>query len=767
MASNHTLNTHPANFVIRGDLDVLSAFSSGDQGTGIVFIRNGGLYVEGLTDLDQTTINTTVGEFAVYGTNRVSFDMTSAIELTATAASFFKTTAAGLTLWASDTGAPGKVTVRSDGTGADSILVNATNATSGQVTVQSAGGSSSLRSVRILATDTTNGNVLIQGAGDMATGNPAVLIDATNATSGQVRLTSAGASTTIDAVQILATDTADGNILIRGSGTYDNSNPAVKIHADNAASGQIELRSLGDSATVDAVSIVAPGTVGGNVVIQAAGSTAPAINISSTNAASKIVVNSAGSGIDTVDIEAPAGGISLVALKELNLQSGDVAVGVKIATATSGVPVVIGTGTSLTTVAGDLLVNGTTTSLSTETLVVKDNIIIINSGNGELGLDSGVVARRFQTPNGAAVGDVIIPAPSYQETHEFVAGSAAPGTLNFDLYCSSVNDFYKGWWVYITSGPAVGVVRRIKSYDGTTKVATVYLTADNTPEPNYFNDGLDLVLVPVAGDDFVLMSSPYVGNFYSESNDEWTFATLAQTPDTIGVAGVSTANVQQYQNIKSGSISVKGKTYKNCEVTLDTATFITINKVAHGLAVGEKIRITDSFGITPALAPGMYSIAATGFTVDKFDISFPTLTAVTTSATVTIYTLEDSVVYTNFILPSDPEIAGITIPGVSAVEDIVIGKTSTALFDILNTLTYGSYMILVSDLNNTNGASATFMASSSGSGGSISRLTNSRGADGQRIGGTWTTGNKVQISHQPAGSGAGTYTYRVRISSAL
>ena len=1029
MASNHTPNTHPANFVIRGDLDVLGAFSPTDQGTGIVFIRNGGLYVEGLTDLDQTTINTTAGEFAVYGTNRVSYDITNAIEFTATGASFFKTTAAGLTLWASDTGAAGKVEVRSDGTGVDSVLINATNVTSGQVTVQSAGGSSSDPSVRVLASDTANGNVLIQGAGNMAAGNPAVLINAVNTASGQVRLTSAGASTSIDAVQILATNTVDGNILIRGSGTYGNSNPAVKIHADsavsgqillesagdsnlsnsveikatgatngnvsvladgainpairlatssaaggqilltsasnvstaesisinatgtaegnilirgagsfassipavkvsapNASSGQIELssagnsttsdaifvsasgavggnirllaagdadastepsislvssnttagsvnieaagnsatgdaiklnasgatggnvsitaagpvtgavagvsiaatntasgkievlssgdsttedavnisalgttggnviilgkgnfgtsvpavsiladnttsgqvsvRSLGDSAIVDAISIVAPGTTGGNVLVEAAGS-GTAVSVSATNAAGKILINSAGTGVDTIDIEAPVGGVSVVALKEVNIQSADVTNGIKIATATNGVPVVIGTGTSLTTVAGDLLVNGTTTSLSTETLVVKDNIVILNSGNGELGIDSGVVARRFQTPNGAADGDVIIPAPAYQETHKFVAGSAAPGTLNFDLYCSSVTDFYKGWWVYITTGSAVGVVRRIKSYNGTTKVATLYVTADNTPEPNLFVDGLDLSLLPAAGDSLVLMSSPYVGNFYSEANDEWTFATLAQTPDTIGVAGVSTASVQQYQNVKSGSINVKGKTYKNCEVTIDTATFITINKVAHGLVVGEKLRITDSFGITPVLAPGLYSISATGFTVDKFNISFPTVSAVTTSATVTIYTLEDSVVYTNFVLPSDPEIAGITIPGVSAVEDIIIGKTSTALFNVVNTLTYGSYIILVSDLNNTNGASATFVASSSGSGGSVSRLTNSRGADGQRIGGTWTSGNKFQISHQPAGSGAGTYTYRVRISSAL
>jgi hypothetical protein len=1030
MPTNHTLPSNPNNFVVKGDLDILTALNP-DMGTGVVYIRDGGLFVQGLTDLDQTTINTTSGELSVYGTNRVSLDITNAIEFTATATSFFKTTAGTLTLWASAADATGKVNIKSDGTGTNSVFVNATNVTSGQVTVQSDGGSSSINSVKLIATDTTNGDILIQGAGNMAAGNPAVLLSATNTTSGQVRLTSAGSSSAIDAVQILASDTSDGNILIKGSGDFASSNPAVKILADNATSGQISLESAGDSSgsasikiratgatngnvsvtadgainpainltttsaaggqillssasnasaadsitlnatgttegniliqsagsfassipsiklnannatsgqislvsagnatdsdsisiqatgtaggnikllaagaydtgsensiqisasnstsgtvvvesagdsttssaltiqatgtvggnvlitgagavqagvgavdisatnatsgkigltaagdsqtedsiailasgTVggnvsilgkgnfassipaiklladnatsgqisisslgnatdsDAVSILASGTTGGNILIQGSGSNGSAVKVYSSSASGKLTIQSDGTATNTVDVLAAAGGINVNALKSVSIESADLTSGVTIATLTSGVPVTIGTGSSLTTISGDLLVQGTTTSLNTETLVVTDNIIVLNSGNGELGVDSGVLTRRYQTANNAGNGDVVIPAPVYQEYHEFGSGSIAPGDLSFLGDASSINDFYKGWWIHILDGPAAGVIRRIKSYNGITKVATIYVTADNTPQPNYFNDGLDLTTVPVIGNDFALFSAPYVGSFYSEAQDEITFATLAQTPDAVGVAGISAASIQQYQNVKSGAINVKGKTYKNIRVTYVSGNTLALNKALHGMAIGDKIRITESANITPAVPNGLYTVLATGFTANLFHIDVGAVSTVSSFiSTVTMYTLDDSVIYVNNILPSDPESPGITIPGLSLVEDVVIGKTSTTLATVTNSTTYGSYLILVADKDNTNGAMSVFSASSSGTGGSINRISSSKGSDGQRISATWDSAQQIQIQHAPAGAGAGNYTYRVRITSAL
>ena len=146
MPTNLTPPTDPLNFITRGDMDIFTNLNS-DMGNGTVYVRDGGLYVNGLTDLNATTIDTSTGELAVYGTNRVQFDITNAIEFTATNTSFFKTTAGTLTLWTSATDSNGKIDIKADGTGTNSILIEATNATSGQVTVQSAGGNCQIKNL--------------------------------------------------------------------------------------------------------------------------------------------------------------------------------------------------------------------------------------------------------------------------------------------------------------------------------------------------------------------------------------------------------------------------------------------------------------------------------------------------------------------------------------------------------------------------------------------------------------------------------------------
>jgi hypothetical protein len=705
--------TDPTHFLIKGDLDVIDALNP-DMGTGTVYIRDGGLFVQGLTDLDQTSINTTDGEFSVYGTSRVTYNITNSIEYTAQNTSFFETTAGTLTLQASATTADGKVNIIADGTGTDSILLDATNATSGQITIQSA-----------------------------------------------------GASTSTDAIRLLASDTADGNILLEASGNFANSNPAIKLSASNATSGQIYLVSASDSITSDSIKLEATGTTGGNILIESAGSGTSAIKLLASSASGKLTVQSDGTGVETVTILAPAGGVFVDALKDISIQSADTTNGVKIATVTSGVPVTIGTGTSLTTIAGDLLVQGTTTSINTETTLVTDNTIVLNAANGELGLDSGVITRRFQEPVNVLAGDVTTLSTYVQERGAFTAsGHSLPGTIKLALHSSAVDNFYKGWWIQFTAGTGSGQIRRIKSYVGATKVATLYVTADNTIQPVLFEDGLDLVTLPDATTTYRLHSAPYIGAFYSESQDQWTFSTLAVPTDPISGIGISIAAVQQYQDIKSGAIFVRGKTYKNCEVEDSGVSDIRIALHAHDLVVGDKVRLTESSNITAAVADGSYTITS----VDANNIYVTLAAAVVTlpaESSITVYVYKKSQIAVNQIVSADPDYP-LTIPGISAVEDIIIPRQSTAEFTIAGTALRGAFMIYVSDLNNTDGAAAVFSASSSGTGGSWSRISSSKGAQNQRLNITWASGEKIKLYQQPASGTAGAdYTYRVRIASAL
>jgi hypothetical protein len=713
MPTNITPLDDPVNFLIKGDLEIVTALNT-DMGDGTIYVRNGGLYVEGLTDLDQTTINTGDGEFSVYGTNKVTFDMTSSIELTATTASFFKTTAGTLTVWGAGTGADGQVIIKSDGTGADSILIDALNTTDGQVTIRSAGSSTSVSSIRLLATDTTDGDIVLEASGNITGGNPAILLNATNTVSGQIKLTSAG-----------------------------------------------------DDASSDAISILAPGTTGGNVLIQGSGSSGDAVKIYSDNAAGSLTIQSDGTAADTITIDATTGGVLVDAANKISLQTTDTVNGVAIATVTAGIPINIGTSTSLTTISGDLLVVGSTTSLDTQNLVVTDNVAILNAGNGELGIDSGIVLRRFQDPNGSSTGDVITPTGIIQEQQTVVAtGTSLPGTIVLQDYASSVDDFYKGWWIEIYAGTGAGQVRRVKSYVGATRTLTLYVTADNTAQPDYFNDGLDLAVLPDNTSLVYLYSSPYIASFYSESNDEYTLATIARPPDSIDTIGISTANIQQYQKFKSGSITVKGNTYRNVRVVQNTGTLITLvmyNNTGE-IVAGDKIRITDSFTLSPPVTDGLYIVSSVSGDNVVVDVGAATTVTLNTSS-VTVYVLNDSAIYVNNIFPETPGVA-VNIQGLSSVMDIAIPKISTAYFNVTISDTFGSYYMLVTDISGT-GASSTFALSSSGVGGSVNRLSSSKGLEGQRIDADWDSGEVIKIRQRPQGSGAGNYIYTVRIFSNL
>lgn len=823
MATTITPPTDELNLIIRGDLDILNAYDA-SNGTGTLHVRSGGLYVEGLTDLDQTTITTTDGKFHVLGSEKVEFNISggaaSSIEMTAEDASFFTTTAGTLLFSAAAADANGKITIQAAGTGPDSILINSTNATDGQISIQSAGGDTATDAIKILASDTTSGNILLQANGDFATSVPAIRLFADNAVSGQILLESDGGATTSDAIKLIANDTTDGNILLQAKGDFTASNPAIKLLADNTVSGQILLESASEAVGSDSIRLFATGVTGGNVAIVGAGSTSPAVLVDATSSSGQVLLRSSGDDtvINSIELLASAttdgniliqgngtntnnpaiklfadndtsgqivleadgniadairitadnatsGGIDIDATGLIAIDTTSTASGITIGTNTAGVPITIGTSTSLTTISGDLIVQGTTTTINTETLTVEDNIILLNSGNGELGIDSGLVIRRFQTPNDAGTGDVITSPAPIQESGAFQTGSATPGTLVLGLHASDTDDFYNGWWIIVTSGTGIDQVRRIKDYVGGTKTATLYVTADNTAS---FADGLDLVTAPAAADTYSLYSDAFSASFYDESADTWTFANASLIPDPVSAAGISTAIVQQYQQIRTGSIEVVPQIYRNVSGSA-TGTSITFTLLSHGVVVTDLIGITDSADFSPAITPGTYAVQtvpdANTFTIT---VAASTTSSAASSATITLF--HTSRIAVNLIEPHDPGFGSINIPGISCSEDIIIPKTSTDYFFINNCSdTYGAVMMLISDLNNTDGSSGVFIAarSTAADSGTISRLASARGADNQRIDADWVDGEKIKIRHKPAGIGAGDYTYRVRLYFAL
>lgn len=633
MATIITAPTNPSYSYFYGDIDVFTPLNA-DAGTGSVYLRNASssFLVSGNTNLNKTYINTNSGSFNIDGTNNVAFNMTSAIQLNATAASNFTTSVGALTLSASSATATGVVNISAAGTGTNSVLISATNATSGQVHITSAGAAAS-----------------------------SVLIDATNAT--------------------------------------------------------------------------------GQVLLQSAGTSATAIQLNSS-----------------------AGGVNVSATALINITTTDGTNGITIGTGTGNVPVTIGTSTSLTTIQGNLTVKGTTTTVNTVTLNFQNNSLILNSGNILAGYDAGISIRRYQIPQGGVTanpaGSVIKTGGPIQESGAFSAAGTLPGTLVLSTFASTTNNFYKGWWIVVTSGSGINQVARIKSYVGSTLTATIYATTDNTTNPS-FTDGVSLTVAPAIGDTYSLYDSGFPSTYYNETTGNWHFSTTADVED-----GVTSVTIQQPQNIQTGAVSIQGKTYYNANGSASTTT-VTFTLINHGLVVGNLIRVVSTSAFTPdPSSTTPYSVVSVP-TANTFTITVAASTTTTTASSAQLYFYTTSVLSANIIQSFNPEYP-ISIPGISVYQDIVIPVTSTSLFNVTLTSNYGAYMLLVCDKSGT-GATSIFACCNNTLGMTPSRLVSAKNSvSGARISALWSATSQIQIYQAPAAaSGTGNYTYRCRIMSCI
>lgn len=184
----------------------------------------------------------------------------------------------------------------------------------------------------------------------------------------------------------------------------------------------------------------------------------------------------------------------------LNANAGnamlDSSLAVMIGTNVSGTPITLGTDLST------ILLNGN--------VVIKDNTFVVNA-LPQVSIDSGYLVKRYQPPNNLSAGDLLSDTPL--ETSTFGTGSNT-FSIVLNATANATDDYYNGMW--ITCG--AGQVRRIKDYNGTTKVALLYITADNT---SVFTDGLDLVTPPANGVSYNIYNKYYQAFYYNESSDEF------------------------------------------------------------------------------------------------------------------------------------------------------------------------------------------------------------------------------------------------------
>lgn len=314
-------------------------------------------------------------------------------------------------------------------------------------------------------------------------------------------------------------DTTDGIFSVTGPNAVDITVGSASNFT--TTSGSVTIDSQAGTLVLDGHTGVTIDSATSGISIDAAG----ASNFSTTTGTMTI------SGIGTT-ITGTTGKAIVTGDDGVEIQTTSTTNGVKLATDHPAVPIIIGNAVSEVTIAdnltvvGDLFVTGTTTTSNTIVSTTANNSIIVNFSPVGTS-DGGLVMRRFQNPNDGALGDVIQDPP--KETGVFGANSVG-NNLTLDATASSVDDYYVGWWILVTSGAGEFQARRIFNYIGATKVATIYATADNAPPT--IVDGLDLTTPVSTGDSYSLFDGPYQGVFYDESLDLFKFAAVASAPES-------------------------------------------------------------------------------------------------------------------------------------------------------------------------------------------------------------------------------------------
>jgi hypothetical protein len=181
-------------------------------------------------------------------------------------------------------------------------------------------------------------------------------------------------------------------------------------------------------------------------------------------------------------------------------------------------------------VGGNLYVLGTQTQVESQTVLVQDNLIVLNS-TSNASRDAGVMFQRFQLENDTGVGDVVNDTPNSIQT----VSSASGTQLVFQNTASSVDNVYTNWFVKVASGTGINQVRQITSYTGSSRLATL-----NT----------SWTVPPASNDTVHLYNKVGTAVFYQESSDK---VVIGYTPNDPGSYPLT---VGQYSDLLTGSLTL-------------------------------------------------------------------------------------------------------------------------------------------------------------------------------------------------------------------
>lgn len=210
---------------------------------------------------------------------------------------------------------------------------------------------------------------------------------------------------------------------------------------------------------------------------------------------------------------------------------------------------------------------------TTMTSLINTGRWLTVNGNGEKNYNSGLLIQRYQIDNDTNYGDVIRDTPS----ESLVIGSVS-GINNLQIRLgtagSTVNDYYIGWWLKITSGSGINQSRQITNYDGTQKIVSF-----RTP----------LSTLPAEGDSISLFSRTMCGMYYNETSGTLDFSYI---PTTYDIPIVTHGNLL----LRAGQFTSLNETGESLRSYGDATIYSSSGSslVVHGTAQLRDVNISDS-----------------------------------------------------------------------------------------------------------------------------------------------------------------------------
>jgi hypothetical protein len=275
-------------------------------------------------------------------------------------------------------------------------------------------------------------------------------------------------------------------------------------------------------------------------------------------------------------------------------------------------------------IGGNLTVSGTLVTVNSTTVNINDNILVLNAGPSGTS-DSGVLINRYQISNNTGTGDIVSDTTTFNGT---LQTGTSTSVIVLPSGASSLDSFYNGYWVKITSGTANNNVRQIVSYVGSSRTATLSLVLTSTPTANT--------------DTFNLYGNAYATNYFKESTKEYV---LGYTNDALSslITDVTYANLR-LSNLTGSLISAS-----NLITTNISSIYQTIANILATNINSTNVTTTNISGIYQTIGNILATnINSTNVTISNLSLTtslnVPTLSVVTTASIGTSFLVGTSAV---------------------------------------------------------------------------------------------------------------------------